>query len=170
MSLIVDLVLFRTFHAKITPLVNRIQASRSSHATLPDSGSETGSGAEGAMHDQEKSLQAQADALQEEIRTNRALADTLLLRVNPAQAEFENLKQRRDALNRELVILKNRKDAGTEIDVEAFNDKARAFNELNGSVESAYAAYLEGYHEYENLIRKDSILVARFNVEFARGK
>ena len=153
-SLILDLAGFGFFHAKIKTLMQGGSASES--APSPDA--------------PRNPLTEEAAVLQAEIAANRAQAESLLARIKPNEDEFKRLERRRDLLNAELTALKNRKDNGFEVRIDDFNEKARAFNELNVSVESAYSAYVEGYREYEILIKRDSALVGKFNTDFVGGK
>ena len=163
-SLILDLAGFGFFHSKLKTLLHGGPASESAPDPLPESASAPSPDAP------RNPLSEEAAILQAEIAANRAQAETLLTRIKPNEDGFKRLERRRDLLNAELTALKNRQDNGFEIRIEDFNAKARAFNELNGSVESAYAAYVEGYREYEILIKRDSALVAKFNTDFAGGK
>lgn len=156
-----DLGLLGLFRPRIAALSARYRAdihagSNAGTATVPDEGTE--------------SIRAEAAAQQDAINGNRALADSLLARVKSSQDEYESLEGRRAALQAELASLKQRYESGAAIDVEEFNAKVRTINELNPSVQSAYARYQDGFREYERAIQRDSQLVERFNARFTGGK
>jgi hypothetical protein len=97
------------------------------------------------------------------------LAESLLVRLTPLQDAYEIMERRRSALQSELASLKQQHEAGAAIDIEDFNAKVRIINELNASVQTAYARYQEGFREYEKLIERDSLLVEKFNARFTGG-
>lgn len=174
---ILDLIILAVFSPRITALLATYRAKdhagsgmETAARTGPAGGQErvveTGAPSIGQV----ESIRAEAAERHTRIVENRALADSLLVRLKPLQDAYEIMERQRSALQSELASLKQQHAAGATIDIEDFNAKVRTINELNPSVQAAYARYKEVFREYEKLIERDSLLVEKFNARFTGGK
>ena len=173
---ILDLIILGVFRPRITALLAAYRVNSHAGSSI-DTAARTGSAGgldrvvenETPSNGQVESIRADAAGQHTQIVVNRALADSLLVRVKLLQDAYEILERRKSALQSELASLKQQHEAGATIDIEDFNAKVRTINELNPSVQTAYARYQGEFREYEKLIERDSLLVEKFNARFTGG-
>lgn len=101
--------------------------------------------------------------LKQRIEAGRRRSAILKTKLDPVFKELASLSTQRATLKSELNALDRDQQDGIEIDLDDYNQKVNAFNDLNTNSQILYATDSSDIELYDYLISQDSILVEQYN-------
>jgi hypothetical protein len=106
---------------------------------------------------------SQLSELKVRIDSGRSRITMLETKLKPAFDELNILKTQMEPLASELKSLDDKRKAGIYIDISDYNSKVDRYNSLLSRQRSLIAANSTDFQTYDDLVKQDSELVARYN-------
>jgi Hsp70 protein len=146
-------------HSSSSSATFRNNSPSISSATTPTS--VTPSSASNSRSSQLSSLKAQID-------NGRSRLATLKTQLEPVSQELSKLNEQIEALSTQLKLLDADQRAGLRFDVGNYNGKVNLHNAILSKHHALYAANKNDFDTYDDLIKRDSVLVDQYNAALKR--
>jgi len=146
-----DLVLIAVLYGMATP---NSSATSQSSIYQPTASSTTSDSA---------SSDATRNDLKVQIDAGRARIEALKLELEPVANEMGTLKSQIQDLDSQMKTLDDQKSSGESIDIDDYNAKVNRYNDLVSQRKLLYTEHKASFDEYEDLLKKDDVLIAQYN-------
>lgn len=109
------------------------------------------------------SSDATRNDLKAQIDAGRTRIEALKLELEPVANEMGTLKSQIQDLDSQMKTLDDQKSSGESIDIDDYNAKVNRYNGLVSQRKLLYTEHKASFDEYEDLLKKDDVLIAQYN-------